>query len=553
MPQFSKFPQTSPWIEETLGSMSTEQKIGQLLHPCMWPSASQQQREHILADIEVGGMFLFSGVCEQFISTTKWLATRSKVPIIISSDLENGAGVMVKDATVFPSLMALGAADSEELAYEMGKAAAVEGCACGIHWSFGPVVDINVNPHNPITSTRSLGDNVPRIRRLSRALIRGMQEHGLCATAKHFPGDGFDDRDQHLCNTINPLRMDQWFAASGALFADAIDCGVWSIMVGHISLPAWDCGDASHMQLSTPASVSRRITTDLLRAKMGFQGVAITDAMDMAGVTAWGKREDLIPAAVNAGCDMILFAEVRRDFDILKNALHTGLVNIQRIDEAVRRILALKETVGLHKIRSTLPNVSTEDSCHFQQCSVQVAQKAVTVVRDRNKVVPLVFQKGMRILSYHFHNDAAHHQIDGFDDLLRKQNAEVTHFDDGNSGIFTKQFNTFNEYDCLIINAVLCPSWGIGSIRPSGLYMRDIWPLATSHHPRLVVISWGSPYLGYEMPHIPCIINAYSPDPVMQKAVVAVLTGEAKACGTSPVDLESPYRYKSVYQLSCYE
>jgi len=270
MPETPPFQQRSEWVETTLQQLSLDDKIGQLLHPPIPPTMSSEQFEELTAGIQVGGVFFFPGTRDDFQNCAHMIQQRSKVPALIASDLENGAGRMVKDATQFPDLMALAAADDAELARTMGEAAAVEGRALGVHWTFGPVVDINVNAHNPITNTRSFGDDPARITRLSTPLIRAMQDHGLCATAKHFPGDGFDDRDQHIATTINPLTMEQWWNLSGRMFAEARDAGVWSMMIGHVSLPAWDPGEGQHMQEAPPGTLSRPIVTDLLREQMGF-------------------------------------------------------------------------------------------------------------------------------------------------------------------------------------------------------------------------------------------------------------------------------------------
>jgi len=287
MKEFPELNLSSEWVEQVLTTLTLDQKIGQLLHPCLPPSTSIEEREKHLDGIEPGGLFLFSGTKDQFSEITSWFQSESFTPVIISADLENGAGKIIEDATSFPCMMSVAAADDEKLSYEMGRAAALEGSACGVHWSFGPIVDMNVHPHNPGTNTRSFGDDPERILRLSKAMLRGMQENGLCATVKHFPGAGLDDRDQHLCTAINPFRMDQWFALSGRMFQESIDLGVWSVMIGHISLPAWDPGIGDHLQNAPPATLSKKIITGLLRERMGFEGVIITDALDMAGVTSW--------------------------------------------------------------------------------------------------------------------------------------------------------------------------------------------------------------------------------------------------------------------------
>ena len=550
------FTQTSEWIEHTLAGLTMDQKIGQLLHPTIEPSISADDLADLLGDVEPGGMFLHPGKLEPFRKTTRWLRGRFPVPVIVSSDLECGAGRVVEGATSFPDLMSLAATDDEALAFEMGRATAVEGRACGVHWAFGPVVDVNANPHNPDANTRTLGDDPDRIARLSTAMIRGMQENGLCATAKHFPGAGFDDRDQHICTAINPLRMDQWFALSGRTFREAIGAGVGSIMVGHIALPAWDpvgalvstglCpGGGLHIQHAPPATLSRKIVTGLLRERMGFQGVIITDALDMGGVTSWGPFEEIIPGVIEAGCDMILFAFPKRDFAILKRAVESGRLTEARVDESVRRILALKETLGLHEERDP-PPLSAADSERFRRVSQEIAEKALTLVRDRHATLPLKLEQGTRVLSYHFRGDPEFNNVDAFDDLLRARGVEVARFDETEQGRLPARLD---DFDVVLMNAVLGPVWGTSRIRPAGNYMRDVWALITSHHPRLVLVSYGSPYLLYEMPRLPLVINAYSPDLNTQKAVLRLLTGEIEAMGKSPVNLDSPYLFKSLAGL----
>ncbi|MCP4535698.1 MAG: glycoside hydrolase family 3 protein [Chloroflexi bacterium] len=542
MREFPVLSITSEWVERTLARLTLDQKIGQLLHPCLKPSATEDERTEALGDVEPGGMFLFSGSREEFKNTTQWLQEHSPVPLIISSDLENGAGRMILDATTFPHTMSLGATDDEHLAYETGRAAAVEGRAFGVHWAFAPVVDVNINPFNPGTNTISFGDDVDLVARLSKAVIRGMQENGICATAKHFPGGGLDDRDQHICNTINPLRTDQWLALSGRTFQEAIDLGVWSIMTGHISLPAWDPGNGTHIQNAPPATLSRKILIELLREQMGFQGVVITDAMDMGGVTAFGPHEEIVPAAIEAGCDMILFSSAKRDFDVLKRAVKEGRLSEARIEESARRILALKKVLGLHE-NLNLPTLAPADSTHFRQISQEIAEKAITLVRDRNEALPLKLEQGTRVLSYHFRGDPSDAHVDSFDDLLHDRGVEIVRLDETDVGKLHKT-NGFSEYDAVILSAVFDTSWGTNRIRPAGGYMRDVWALINSHHPRLVLVSYGSPYLIYDAPHLPCVINAYSPDLNTQKAVLQVLTGELDPTGKSPVNLEAPYLFK---------
>ncbi len=543
MAEFPPLVLNSDWVERTLATLTLDQKIGQLLHPCLYPAATEAERAEVLGGIAVGGIFLFPGKEQDFQNTTRCLQKQATIPIIVSADLENGPGRAIVDTTIFPSMMALGATNNQDFAFEMGRAAALAGRACGVHWAFGPVVDINANPHNPITSTTSLGDNPDLITRLGQAMIRGMQQHGMCASAKHFPGGGFDDRDQHLCNTINPLRMDQWLALSGRMFQAAIDQGVWSIMIGHISLPAWDAGQGDHIQTAPPATLSSKILTALLREKMGFEGLIISDAMDMAGVAAWGPLDEIMPAAIEAGCDMILFAQAKRDFNILKRALETGRLSESRVEESVRRILALKERLALPQ-DLTPPSITLADRQHFEQTSQAVAEASITVVKDRNQVLPLTLTEGTRVLSYHLRGDATEANVDVFDDLLQARAVTLTRFDETDWGKLPKA-DELAAFDVILIHGVVGPSWGSNRIRLVGRYMRDVWSVITSHHPGLVFVSYGSPYLDYDFPHLPLVINAYSAAVQTQQAVLRVLTGQITATGQSPVNLNSPYLFKS--------
>ncbi|RLD09197.1 MAG: hypothetical protein DRI56_04685 [Chloroflexota bacterium] len=541
MPKFPPLPITSPWVEKKLSQLTLDQKIGQLLHPNFFPTTNPEELAEALGDVEPGGVFLHPGTGEAFQATIQWLQERAFIPIIISSDLENGAGRIIEGATTFPELMSLAATDNEQYAYEMGRASALEGRAFGVHWAFGPVVDINAHPHSPGSNARTLGDSPERVSRLSQAIIQGMQDHGLCATAKHFPGSGFDDRDPHLCTTINPLRMDEWFRLSGRMFQDAINMGVWSIMIGHTSLPAWDAGDGSHIQTAPPAPISRRLITDLLRERMGFDGLIITDAMDMAGVTAWGTFDQIIPKTIEVGCDMILFADMKRDFAFVKQAVEDGRLSEERIDESVRRVLALKVLLGLDD-GALQPPSDLPQSEPFQRLSRAIAEDAITVVKDENEILPLKLEEGTRVLSYHLRGDPELN-VDTFDDMLRERGVEVTRATE--SAENNPHPSEFDKFDVILFQAVMAPSWGTNRIRLAGNYMRYVWRFITAHHPRLVFVSYGSPYHTYDMPNLPTVINAYSPDTSTQKAVLRVLTGEIKAKGHSPVDLEAPYRFKN--------
>jgi len=539
---------TSEWIESTLADLTLEQKLGQLLQPIIQPKQSRDDTLAVLHGIEVGGVTLASGTREQVLACTSLVQEQAAVPVVVATDLENGPGRIISNATQFPDMMAIAAADRTDYAYTVGKSAALEGRACGIHWSFTPIVDINANWENPITNTRGLGDDPERITRLSTAMIRGMQEHGLAACAKHFPGDGFDCRDQHLCTSVNPLRMDEWWRLSGRMFQQAIDAGVWTIMIGHIALPAYDPGDGRTLAAAPPATLSRKLMTELLRDTMGFTGLIVTDALGMGGVTSYApQREEQILRVMDAGADVLLFAEVAEDFDILYRAVKQGRLSMERIEQSLRRILHLKELVGLDR-HTELQPVLAEDMTVFTATAQAIADAALTVVQDIEKTIPWALPPGSKIFSMHVLGDQEYH-VDGFDALLRAEGFEVTTFhEEGRWGSLPSR-EALAGYDAILVNYVFGPTWGTSRIRPHGNMMRNLALIYGMHLANTVSISFGSPYLQFEFPRMPVLINTYSPDVHSQAAVIRLLQGHLEATGKSPVDLLAPFRHLGTVAL----
>jgi beta-N-acetylhexosaminidase len=518
-------------VDDLLSTLSLEEKVAQLIHTTVNPCAETFDLARDFGGISPGGVFLFPGTQAQMKAAVEAINQACPVKPLISSDLENGAGRMIKDATVFPDLMGIAAADNEAWARQVGEAAALEGRACGIHWSFGPVVDINANPSNPITNTRSFGDDPERIARLSSALIRGMQDAGMAATAKHFPGDGFDDRDQHICTTVNPLSVEDWHRLSGRMFKSAIDAGVWTMMTGHIALPSVAPGPEGTPESALPCTLEPRLIDALLRRDLGFNGLVISDAMGMGGVTSRGRRANILVDAVNAGCDMVLFTSPDRDYQLLLEAARSGKISPARLDEAVRRVLALKQKLFAWP---TEP-VSPERVDTHRQWAAMIANQAITLRRDERGCLPLGLAEGARILSFHVRGDPAYH-VDAVDAQLRARGYDVHHVDESSENFPPE--SELEAYDALLIHFVYGPTWCTGRIRPAGNIMRPLTGLVAAHHPRTIMISYGSPYIEREFPHAPCVIDAYSPDPATIEAVINVLTGAIKPQGRSPVQAD---------------
>lgn len=541
----------SPWVQKTLASLSLDEKLGQLLHPNIRPQWTEAELHAYLPPVRVGGAFVFSGSSEDFTRITNLLQDGPGLPLVISSDLESGAGRMIAGTTLFPDLMSVAAAGDLNLAKLMGEATAVEGRAYGVHWTFGPVVDVNGHPGSPINNTRGLGDDPEKVASFATALIEGMQTHGMAATVKHFPGDGWDDRDQHLATSINPLTRDEWERNSGLPYRHAFAAGCWTTMIGHIGMPAIDAGDPSDPCGPPPAILSKAITTDFLRGEMGFDGLVISDAIEMNGsVSRVRSAYELVVKLVNAGNDMLLFCEPKRDFQILQQAVATGDICAARIDEACSRILSLKEKLGFAADPASArpaadpPAFLAPYHQRFGDAARALTRKALTQLRSDGSV-PLGLTKGDRVLVVHLRSNPEY-QVDGFDALLEAQGIVVDRRTEADNPYGFRSLD-YSKYRAVLLLWTVGPTWGTNCIRPIGTWMRTPW-FIRHEYPNCPVIhvSFGTPYLIHDLPWADTLVNAYSPDPFSQQAVLEWLLGDLQADGTSPVDLDRPARIQAL-------
>lgn len=518
------------WVDRTLASLSLEHQLAQLLIPKI---GSDEEIEKLLAQMEsipVGGLFVWGATAEEHRKRLRRVQQASAVPVVVCGDLENGAGYVVSGKPQFPDLLALGAADSEELAFSMGKASALDGRAVGIHWTFAPVVDVNVNPDNPIANTRSLGDDPERISRLATAIIRGMQEHGLAACAKHFPGDGLDDVDQHVVTSVNPLPLERWKQISGRTFAAAFSAGAYSVMIGHIALPALDPETDARGALR-PATVNRRITHDLLRGEMGFDGVVVTDDMNMGGIAGYMNFRDRTVQCIRAGCDMLLFPAMPRSYDVLLDAVRKGELSEERVHEAARRVLEFKARLNLHTGAVEGPAPTDADTAEFENAARGIAERGVCLVRDVNGILPLRDLKpGARVLTVTLTGESF--DLPDIDWDLSSRGFQVQHVVPANYGGVEPYVN---EVDAIFVNFTFRASWGVGSPRSIGTHNRSFMNGFYMEHPRVVFTSFGSPYHLRQFSGLPTYINVHSMSRGSQKAAVQAWFGDIPMSRHSPV------------------
>ncbi|MBN2583303.1 MAG: hypothetical protein JXL80_09550, partial [Planctomycetes bacterium] len=378
------------WVDKTLGNLSLRQKVGQLLFPMLTEhTAAPLGIGEYVAQTGIGGGHMFGGPMAKCRRVATEAQRAAEIPLLISGDFEVGPGERIPEGTHLPGRMAMGAVGDEQLAYDAGKVTAIEAVACGYNLAFGPIVDIAAVKDYQ-RQVDSLGRRPEEVARLGAACVRGIQDHAMAACAKHFPGDGFDDRDQHLMTLVNPLSPSEWRRQSALPFKAAIDAGVMSIMVSCIGLPSMD-PQAGDPRNPLPAVVSRYLVTDLLRGELGFEGVIITDALNMGGVSYHYRELDRYRLALQAGNDILLFVRnVPRVLEYLVGCVERGEVDQIQVEASVRRVLELKARLNLHKkpIADDAEAKARIAASPGKQVAQKIADRSITLVRDTGNVVP---------------------------------------------------------------------------------------------------------------------------------------------------------------------
>lgn len=338
------------WVYSTIESMTIEEKIGQL-----FVNMGAQRTEEYLTDVmdnyHIGAVRYNPGTAAEVWEQNYILQTKSRIPLLIAANTEAGGNGACTDGTYVGYEVKIGATNDPKWAYEMGRVSGVEASAIGCNWSFAPIVDIMRNWRNPIISNRAFSSDPDQVLDLALNYMKGIMESGILPAAKHFPGDGLDERDQHLSASVNHYSTEEWDATFGKVYQGLIDAGLPSLMVGHIMQPAYQKHFNPTMTDDDllPATLSSEILTDLLRGKMGFNGVVVSDASHMVGLTGAMSRKDLLPQAIAAGCDLFLFFnDPDEDFAWMMEGYRNGIITDERLTEALTRILGLKARLKLH-------------------------------------------------------------------------------------------------------------------------------------------------------------------------------------------------------------
>src|SRR6266566_1582503 len=431
-------PAASAWVESTLGKMTVDEKIGQLLFTTYHggftatDSPAYQQLLHDVQDLHVGGFIVIThgsplGIVKSQAYPTAVLINqmqaKSRLPLLVGADFERGTAMRLDEGTSFPTAMAVAAGGDPKDAYTMGKITALEAHAVGVQWVYAPDADVNNNPGNPIVNTRSFGEDPARVAEFVSAFVRGVEENGALATAKHFPGHGDTAADSHIDLPVIHADRERLEHLELVPFRAAIAAGVSTVMTGHLSIPAFE-PDAN-----TPATLSSNILTGLLRKELGFNGLVVTDAMDMGGITVRYAPGEAAVRAVAAGADALLMPPVPdAAFESLQVAVKSGRISRGRLDASVRRILQAKARLGLNQKRLVDLNAINQKfgSVAWQKEAQEISDRGVTLLRDTPHRLPLDGTKAARALLLALYADPEPYPGEDLERELRSRFDSVT-------------------------------------------------------------------------------------------------------------------------------
>lgn len=557
------------WVNKTYEEMNLDEKIGQLICGGV-PVISDEIIEQVTKEYKLGGMLLRPFPVDGLKERVTKLQSASKIPMFITGNLENGGCGVLNEGTYFAQPMACAASQDKRDAYRLGKISCEEAAAIGVNWGFAPIVDLDLNYHNPITNIRTFGKDPDVVIAMAREYIKAARESGIVPTIKHFPGDGSDERDQHLLVSVNTLSNKEWMESYGKIYQTLINDGALTVMIGHIAQPNVAMAlepEISKEDAYLPATQSKVLMTKLLREKMGFNGLIVTDSTLMNGYMVKMPRRVAIPLSIENGSDMILFnRSMEEDIRYLKEGLKNGILSEERLEAAVKRVLALKAVMGLpqkQEQETLIPDTDIRallaDKEHKQWVD-EVADKAVTLVKDTKGLLPLSPEKTRRVYLNVIENEVDDNSTFAKDmkERLEKEGFEVTlrvramnidpaeMFNKEPSPEFLRIMAEINsdtdtfikQYDMclLVLNIETASNATVVRINWKVLAgLGNDFPWYSGEIP-LVTVSMANPYHLLDAPMSHVYVNTYSNNPETRAAVIDKLLGRSNFKGVSPVD-----------------
>jgi len=551
-------PADREWVERTLVALPLRAKVAQMVMPWVggdYVSVDSPEFDRLREWVEregIGGVVMSVGLPLSYAAKLNEMQRLARVPLLVASDMENGPGMRMAGiysfphllpqggSTAFPPVMALGAAGSDSLAHGLARVLAREARAVGVHVTFGPVLDVNSNPANPIINTRSFGEDPALVARLARAYVRGAREGGLLTTGKHFPGHGDTETDSHI--GLPTIRADRSRLDAVELppFRELVEEGIDGMMTAHIAVTGVE-GDTA-----PPATLSPYFMTDVLRGEMGFRGVLYTDALDMGAVVGRYGAGEAAVLAVKAGADVLLMpTDVRAAVDAVEAAVRGGQVTEARIDTSVRRILEAKARAGVHRDRfvalDAVPRVVGVRE--HTELARTIAERSLTLARDTHGMVPL--PPGARrvlVVTYAGESNPVAGRVFAGALAAGGRRVESVRVDSRTTAAeFAELRERAGSADAVVVAAFVAPVEGAGTIEAEGGLPGFVQHLSRTGKP-VVAVSFGSPYLLSAFPDVPAYLLAWGGQEVAQVAAARALLGEIPITGRLPISLPPHHR-----------
>ncbi|MBQ4518012.1 MAG: glycoside hydrolase family 3 protein [Clostridia bacterium] len=533
---------TEKQIESLIDSLTLDEMIGQMLCYNVVLSGDDLSRtEEFLSKTHAGSLFVDGEAKANRIDDLMAMFKKyNKIPGMIAADIENGPGSLWSDEVKLPHPMAWGACGDADLIRRAHEAIAIRCRQKGVHWSFSPLVDINFNCDNPLVNIRGISDRAELVAKIGRAAVQGFEAGGrMMSCAKHFPGDGVDDRNQHFCTTVNSLSKEEWMNTFGAVYKEMFKAGVASVMVAHISLPAYD-EKINEWLGYPPASLSYNLQTKLLKEELGYTGCVISDAMSMVGACACVPADRLAIEFFKAGGDLMIFP-VLEDFDRIKGAVLSGEIPMERVRDAVRRVIRLKDKARLFEDQDEVLkgidfNANVEE---LKNLATEIAEKSLCLVRNYGKEVPLSLKPGDKIFIANIKNieggGLPAGSLDFVEEELRNRGFNVVSRDNPHRG----DMEEMADAAVVLVNCkISSQDYNGGSLRIGWPQIAPFWRGEVLKHPHVIFTSFGDPYKLHDFPFLKTYINTFSFSEYTQKAFVKALLGEIPFQGKSPVTLK---------------
>ena len=543
------------WTDSVLKSMTLREKAAQIVWPSVFgdyvsgDSPQWRRLTQYVQQEKVGGFTISVGSPTEVAAKLNALQSMSKTPLLFGADLEAGAGFRARGgyfvpnaidlggAILFPPEMAIGATHDTSLAYEEGRLTALEGRALGIHIAYAPVLDVNNNPDNPVINTRSYGEDPELAARMGVAFIHGLQDHGMIATGKHFPGHGDTGVNSHLALPVVTVSRSRLDTVELVPFRAAVNAGVGAIMSFHGAMPALDSSNV-------PGTLSPKVLTGLLRGEMGFRGIIISDAMDMRGVLDTYGADEAVKRAITAGIDVLIQPlDVSKTIDAVLAGISEGRYTEARLDSSVRRVLETKRRLGL--ARQKLVDINAlrflvGDSANSQIARI-AAEKSITLVKDSLRQIPLLADSA-RVLSITVARRADLSAGNAFNSELRSRlprlRTEFVATEDATLN-FPRLISAADSADVTIISSYVGQSWDATTASSPEAFIGFVHTLVDRGR-KPILVAFGNPYLLQQLPWVGTYLVAWGGFPVSQLAAARAMLGTAAISGHLPISIP-PY------------